>query len=88
MVKKLIYMCRAHGIPTIDGAHYFRSLEREEGGWHFMKTEPNMAQLRRMIEEARNMLYGVFPHGCFAKLVGLPSPGAAPPAEAPRTATG
>ena len=32
MVKTRIYMCRAHGIPTIDGAHYFRNLEREGGG--------------------------------------------------------
>ena len=41
-----------------------------------------MDQLRRMIEETRNMLYGVFPHGCYAKLVGIPSPGAAPQAAA------
>ena len=47
-----------------------------------MKTEENMNVLRRMIEETRNMVYGVFPHGCYAKLVGILSSSAAPPAVA------
>ena len=74
MVKKLIHICRAFGIPAIDGVHYFRGLDKSGDGWHFHKTEANCDGLRRMIEETRNMLYGVFPQGCFAKLVGIREP--------------
>ena len=37
------------------------------------KTPENLDLMLKMIEETRNALYGVFPHGCFAKLVGLPT---------------
>ena len=39
MVAKCVSMCRAHGIPTIDGTHYFRRMELQEHGFHFVKTE-------------------------------------------------
>ena len=31
LTHKLIGMCRAQGIPTVDGAQYFRALERPQG---------------------------------------------------------
>ena len=27
-----------------------------------------------MLEETRNMLYAVWPHGCFARLIAMPAP--------------
>ena len=38
MVEKCVSMCRAHGIPTIDGVHYFRRMEFQEHGFHFVKN--------------------------------------------------
>ena len=72
MVEKCVSMCRAHGIPTIDGVHDFRRMEIQEHGFHLVKTEDNTAKGLAMLEETRNMLYVVFPHGCYAKLVALP----------------
>ena len=73
MVAKCVTMCRAHGFPTIDGSHYFRRLEIQEWGFHFVKTEKNREQAMVMLEETRNMLYAVWPHGCFARLIALPA---------------
>ena len=71
-VAKSIAMCRAFGIPTIDGVHYFEQFQLQEGGWHCVKTEENQMKICAMLEDTRNMLYAVWPHGCFAKLVAVP----------------
>ena len=44
MVRKAVLMCRASGIPTIDGTHYFRQMELQPQGWHVAKTDANAAK--------------------------------------------
>ena len=73
MVRQAVLMCRESGIPTINGAHYFRQMELQPHGWHVAKTDANAALMVTMIQETRNALYSVFPHGCYAKVVRLTS---------------
>ena len=74
LVGKCVTMCRAHGFPTIDGTQYFRRMQTQEYGFHFIKTPENMEHGMHMLEETRNMLYGLWPHGCFSHFVELPPP--------------
>ncbi len=48
-------------------------MQKQESGWHVAKTAINLDRLNIMIEETRSAIYGVFPHGYFAKLVSLPN---------------
>ena len=73
MVKKAVLMCRTLGILAIDGEHYFRRMELQPHGWHVAKTAANADLMVAMIEETRNALYSVFPHGCYAKAVRPPT---------------
>ena len=56
LVNKCVTMCRAHGFPTIDGTQYFRIMQTQEHGFHFIKTAENMEHGMQMLEETRNML--------------------------------
>ncbi len=71
MVTKSILICRAHGVMAIDGYKCFKEMEQQDGGWHFAKTESNTVCMSAMIEDARNALYGAYPHGTFAQMVPL-----------------
>ena len=73
MARTAVLLIRTSGIPTIDGTHYFRHMELQPHGWHVAKTDANAALMVTMIEEARNALYSVFPHGCYAKVLRLTS---------------
>ncbi len=56
---------------TIDGAENFKNMEQKQGSWHMLKSESNLTQMRDMIEDTRNALYGAYPHGVFARPVPL-----------------
>ena len=56
---------------TIDGAENFKNMEQKQGSWHMVKSESNLTQMRDMIEDTRNALYGACPQGVFARPVPL-----------------
>ncbi len=43
MVRKVVFVARSLGIPTIDGTQYFAELTRPEDDWHSHNTEANHA---------------------------------------------
>ena len=66
MVRQIIRMARAQGIPTIDGVQYDSDLERPPGNWHSTRTEANHDIYLKLFEDARNVAYAITPHGPYS----------------------
>ena len=82
MVRKCVLICRAFGLPTTDGTTYFNQMQRCSDGWHFSRTDSSVEKMNEMLEDSRNMGYGMFPQGCFSRARILLPPLSEMPAQA------